>query len=73
MYSATVRATKPTPPGTEQCEVLEPSFLRPGASRLPSREHARGLIFGLIRMRSSTFTGIRINAEMQVANVSVTR
>jgi hypothetical protein len=30
----------------------------------------RGLIFGLIRLRSSTFIGVRINAAMQVANVN---
>jgi hypothetical protein len=33
----------------------------------------RGLIFGLIRSRSSTFIGIRINAAMQVTDVSVIR
>jgi hypothetical protein len=32
-----------------------------------------GLIFGLIRMRSSTFVGIRINAAMQVPDVNVIR
>jgi hypothetical protein len=29
-----------------------------------------GLIFGLSRLRSSTFIGIRINAAMQVADVN---
>jgi hypothetical protein len=30
----------------------------------------RGLIFGLIRLRSPTFIGVRINAAMQVAEVN---
>lgn len=30
----------------------------------------RGLIIGLIRLRSSTFIGIQINAVMQVADVN---
>ncbi len=30
----------------------------------------RGLIFGLIRLRSPTFIGVRINAAMQVADVN---
>jgi hypothetical protein len=38
-----------------------------------SRGRDRGLIFGLIRMRSSTFFGIQINAAIQVTDVSVTR
>ena len=29
-----------------------------------------GLIFGLIRLRSPTFIGVRINAAMQVADVN---
>jgi hypothetical protein len=33
----------------------------------------RGLIFGLIRLRSSTFIGIRISSAMQVTDVSVIR
>ncbi len=32
-----------------------------------------GLIFGLIRLRSSTFIGVQSNAATQVTNVSVTR
>jgi hypothetical protein len=31
---------------------------------------APGLIFGLIRLRSPTFIGVRINAAMQVADVN---
>jgi hypothetical protein len=30
----------------------------------------RGLIFGLIRLRSPTFIGVRINAAMQVADLN---
>jgi hypothetical protein len=30
----------------------------------------RGLIFGLIRLRSPAFIGVRINAAMQVADVN---
>jgi hypothetical protein len=32
-----------------------------------------GLIFGLIRLRSSKFIGIRINTTVQVTNASGTR
>jgi hypothetical protein len=49
----------------------------PGAPppRRDLREQSRpgGLIFGLIRLRSSTFIGVQSNAAMQVTNVSVTR
>ena len=42
----------------------------PQAARLPSREHAGGLIFGLIHPRSPTFIGIQINLATQVVNVN---
>jgi hypothetical protein len=38
-----------------------------------SRGRDRGLIFGLIRVRSSSFIGIQSDAAMQVTNVSVIR
>jgi hypothetical protein len=41
----------------------------PQADRLPSHEHASGLIFGLIRLRSPTFIAIQINLATQIANV----
>jgi hypothetical protein len=46
------------------------------ASPVRSERHVRelrwdrGLIFGLIRLRSPTFIGVRINAAMQVADVN---
>ena len=41
-------------------------------SERPVREpqYGRGLIFGLIRLCSSTFIGIRIDAAMQVTDVN---
>ena len=42
---------------------------RPGRQSA-SRGCDRGLIFGLIRLRSSTFIGIRINAAMQVTDLN---
>jgi hypothetical protein len=47
--------------------------IRPEAPCPPSRGRDRGLIFGLIHMRLSTFIGIQINTAMQVTNVSVIR
>lgn len=41
--------------------------------RLPSPGCHRGLIFGLIRMRSSTFIRVRINAAKQVTDVRIIR
>lgn len=73
MHSVIIRATKPTHPCTARFEVLVAVPIRPAASRPSSREHVRGLIFGLVRLRSLMFIGIRINAEMHVTNVGVIR
>jgi hypothetical protein len=50
------KASSPSPVRSER-HVREPRW-------------GRGLIFGLIRLRSPTFIGVRINAAMQVADVN---
>jgi hypothetical protein len=45
----------------------------PAAGRHTSRGCDSGLIFGLIRLRSSTFISIQINAAIQVMNASAIR
>jgi len=42
----------------------------PQPARLSSREHAGGLIFGLIHLRSPTFIGIQINVATQATDVN---
>jgi hypothetical protein len=47
--------------------ILSTSAMGKVSTRQPS---PGGLIFGLIRLRSSTFIGIRISEAMQVADVN---
>lgn len=61
-------------PSAERCDesaLVDPHW-HVAASR-PGNGSPGGLIFGLIRIRSSMFIGIRINAAMQVTAVSVIR
>jgi hypothetical protein len=53
------KASSPSPVRSER-HVREPRW-------------ERGLIFGLIRLRSHTFIGVQINAAMQVADVNAIR
>ena len=53
---------------TEQKAFVAVSTRSERHGRKPRRD--RGLIFGLIRLRSSTFISIQINAVMQVTDVN---
>ena len=54
-------------PTAEQKARCRPSPVRAARTRAG---WDRGLIFGLIRLRSPTFIGVRIHAAMQVADVN---
>jgi hypothetical protein len=79
----TRQAPQRYPPGHPGQELTSPPTARcradiPG-SQLGEKRHVRelgwdrGLTFGLIRLRSPTFIGIQINADMQVADVNSIR
>ena len=55
------------------CDYVTKGFVVvpcPAQAHVRESRVRRGLIFGLIRLRSPTFIGVRINAAMQVADVN---
>jgi hypothetical protein len=59
-----------TSPPTARCHADIPESQLAKERHIRELEWDRGLIFGLIRLRSPSFIGVRIQAAMQVADVN---